>query len=121
MKKTFLKFLFLFTALTPAFAYAQQAGFQTLTGIVNQIGTIVKLLIPIVFGLAVLGFFWGVVKYIFAQGSEDSKADGKKIMLWALVALFVMVSAFGIIRLAQRTLGVGENDTIRVPTIENFR
>jgi hypothetical protein len=39
-------------------------------------------------GLALLFFLWGIVKYIFAQGNETAKVDGKNIMLWGLIGLF---------------------------------
>ena len=37
------------------------------------------------------------------------------IMIAGLVALFVMISVYGIIRLAQNALGVGTETTIGVP------
>lgn len=117
MKKILLKFLAFFTVLTPSLVYAQGQGFGTLTRLIDQIALIVQKLIPIVFGLAILGFFWGLVKYIFSQGNEESKTEGKKVMLWALVALFVMVSVFGIIRLAQDTFEIKNNNPFPPPDI----
>lgn len=120
MKKILLKLVALASVTLPAFVYAQTGkAFTTLTTIINQIGSIIKLLIPIVFALAILAFFWGLVKYIFSQGSEESKAEGKNIMLWALIALFVMASVFGIIQLAQNTLDIQKVDTITPPKV-NF-
>ena len=78
--------------LIPALALAQ-GGLDVIdTNIVGPLGTIVAGLLPVVVGVAILVFFWGLVKYIFAQGSEEAKADGKKIMFWGAVALFVMFS-----------------------------
>lgn len=92
---------------TPILALAQGGGLDVIeTNIVTPLASIVAALLPVVVGIAVLVFFWGLVKYIFAQGSEESKADGKKIMFWGAVALFIMFSIWGIIQLAQQTFDV---------------
>jgi len=52
---------------------------KTLLGSVKGI---VGILIPVVFGLAILLFFWGIVKFIWSEGG--GKEDGKKIMLWGV-------------------------------------
>lgn len=77
---------------------------------------VTKVLIPLVFTLALLFFFWGVAKYIWTQG--DSKEDGKKIMIWGIVALFVMSSVWGLVAFLQSELlgGPGTN-TVPIPTI----
>jgi hypothetical protein len=113
MKKVILVAL----ALVPAFAFAQTlGGIETL---VRSIGRVVELALPVVVGLALLAFFWGLVKFIFAQGNEEAKADAKKIMLWGLIALFVMVAVWGLIRFAQSALGLqeGGGEQIIVPTV----
>lgn len=102
-------------ALTPAFAFAQGA-FNTLTTIVQTLGQIVDLLLPIVFALAVLAFFYGIMLYVFSQSSETKKS-GRGIMLWSLVAIAVMASLFGIIRLAQSTLGIQDIGSITSPRV----
>ena len=107
MKKILSKIaLFAFITL-PTIAFAQTGNiYNQANTFVDSLGKIVKNLIPIVFALGVLGFFWGLVLYIFSQGNEEKKKDGKGIMLWALVALFVMASVWGIIGLAQNAIGI---------------
>ncbi len=96
----------------------ERNAFTKVQSLVDIFGQIVEALIPIAFGLAILAFFFGLAKYIFSAGDEDSKVDGKKIMIWGLVALFVMTSVFGIISLARNTLGTTDNQTIQPPRIE---
>jgi hypothetical protein len=83
-------------ALTPAFTFAQELG--NLNNLLNSFGGLVDLALPIVMALALLAFFWGLVKFIFAAGDEGAKDEGKRIMIWGLVALFVMVSVWGLVR-----------------------
>ncbi|MFZ2484736.1 MAG: pilin [Minisyncoccia bacterium] len=111
MKKVIIAAL----ALVPALASAQQLG--TLTNLVTQIGNIVDLAIPIVFSLALLAFFWGLVKYIFAQGNEESKADGKKIMIWGLVALFVAATVWGLVEFIRTSLGITNVGSVTPPSV----
>lgn len=111
MKKVIISTL----ALAPAFAFAQELG--NINRLMRSIGDLVDLALPIVVGIALLAFFWGLVKYIFAQGNEESKADAKKIMIWGLVALFVMVSVWGLVRFIGNALGIQQGDTIVVPSV----
>ncbi|PIT90870.1 hypothetical protein COU17_03420 [Candidatus Kaiserbacteria bacterium CG10_big_fil_rev_8_21_14_0_10_49_17] len=74
--------------------------------IATLVGSIVKLIniaIPILLGIAVLGLFFGIAKYSFSFGSEESRKSAKDIMIWGVVALFFMVSIWGILTLLQNT------------------
>ena len=112
MKKALI--LGLFAAL-PLLASAQTLG--NIETFIESVGRLVGILLPIVVAIALLVFFWGLVKFIFAQGNEEAKADAKKIMLWGLIALFVMVSVWGLVEFIGNALGVGQGDTIIVPTV----
>ena len=76
--------------------FAELAGF--LICYINQI-------VPLLIGVALLIFFWGIVRYI-ASGGEDGKGKGRSLMLWGVIALFVMVSVFGILQILKGTFGV---------------
>src|SRR3989344_4770138 len=112
MKKVILGVL----AFAPALAFA-----QTLSNIetfVTSVGRVVGIALPIVVAIALLVFFWGLVKFIFAQGNEEAKVEAKKIMLWGLVAMFVMVAVWGLVRFIGEALGVNqEENPIAVPTV----
>lgn len=80
------------------------AALDNLKGLVGDIGNIIDTLIPIIFTLAVLGFFYGLVKYIF--GAEHDKDAAKKTMLWGVVALFVMATVWGLVNFLGEAVGV---------------
>ena len=63
--------------------------------------------------LAIVVFFWGLIQYIF-KGGED-RANGLTTIFYAIIALFIMVSIWGIIHLLQNTFGVG-NASSEVPS-----
>jgi len=95
----------------PLVSFAQSLGkLETLT---DSIKSIVNKVIPIVFAIALLGFFWGLVRYIF--GSEHNKDQAKKTMIWGVVALFVMATVWGLVNFLASNLGVDTGNT--APTV----
>jgi hypothetical protein len=54
-------------------------------------------LIALASALAVAIFFWGLVQYVYAAGNSKTHAKGKDLILWGLLALFVLFSLWGII------------------------
>lgn len=69
----------------------------------------------------VVVFFYGVVQYIWGlrQGDPSKAKIGNSFMTWSLVALFVMFSVYGIIKLAQSIIPGLSDTTISVPRV-NF-
>ena len=60
---------------------------------------LIKAILSLVMLAGVLVFFWGLVKFIAKAGEKDAK-EGKSLMVWGLIALFVMFSFWGIMRFA---------------------
>ncbi len=89
-------FVFCSLLLLPAIALAAPTDFKSLVKIFTDL---LGLAVPVVASLAVLFFFWGIAKYIFSAGSEDQKKEAKNVMTWGLVAIFVMTSFYGILKL----------------------
>ncbi len=107
MKTTGVKILAIaFITLLPMAVSAQ----QRLTGIrelIVSVGDLVRVLTLIIAAVALLAFFFGLAKFIFKVGGDEKAVDaGKTLMIWGLIALFVMVSVWGIIGFFQRELGL---------------
>jgi len=100
------------TALAPlaVFAADVENGLTKLGDLINQAT-------PIVVALALLAFFWGLVTYIFQSGDAEKRKKGLSIMIWGIIALFIMLSVFGIINALQDTLDVGSG-TVTTPQID---
>ena len=73
-------------------------------------------LIPLLIAVAVLVFFWGIIKYIGSQGNDDSRKEARHLMVWGIIALFVMVSVWGLVGLLSTTLG-GTNQPPPTPYV----
>ncbi len=84
---------------------------QTLVDNLNKV--IINPLILLLFSAGLLVFFWGVIEFLLAlnAGAESSKEDGKKHMLWGLIGMFVMVSAYAIVNFIASNICGGGVDT----------
>ncbi len=80
-------------------------NFSNLVGIFLEL---IQAALPVVAALALLVFLWGLAKFIFqVSGDEKAVAEGKNLMKWGLIALFLLVSFWAIIRLIHKDLGFG--------------
>lgn len=102
----------------PVFTFAQQGNLSGIENLVRQFGQILNtLVIPILFALAIIYFFWGLVKYIKSAGDPKAASEGKSIMIWGIIALVVMVSVYGLIAWIQGAFGITSGATPNLPTV----
>ena len=99
-------------AMTPAIALAAD-----LDSVLDQIGDLIGTATPIIVALALLFFFYGLAKYILNSGDEEKKSEGKSVMIWGIIALFVMVSVWGLVNLLANTFEVTDGSTIDIPSV----
>jgi hypothetical protein len=97
----------LFSTVLFTFPLLAVAQVNNLTNAISLAGDLLNRVIPVLIALALVVFFWGLVQYI----RSGKAAGGKDIMIAGLVGLFIMVSVWGIIRIAQNTLGVSNQGT----------
>lgn len=75
----------------------------------------IEQLIPVVIGLTLLVFLWGLTKFIFSAGDEKNIQAGKDLMIWGVIGLFVMVSVWGIVNIVYGSFFSGD---IGIPLLE---
>jgi uncharacterized membrane protein len=104
--------------LTPLVLGAQtfQPTIEPFTDLLAQAQAFVNAAIPFVFALAFLFFLWGVALFIFSAGNEDAKDRGKRIMIWGIVALFVMVAVWGLVNVIAGLTGIRYDQAPAQPT-----
>jgi hypothetical protein len=107
-------------AFAPIFAFAQGTGLSVFQSIVTQAGAILRLLIPMAFGLAILYFFYGIAKYVLSAGDAEKAKEGKSIMIYGVIAIAVMASLFGLVVWLQNVFGVQTGTAIQPPVITGF-
>lgn len=99
-------FLAFLSAFLPAVAGAATLG-DTLVFLSQFLNGVIGLFIT----LGIVVFFWGLIKYLWSMDTENAH-ESLKIMFWGIMAIFVMVSIWGIIRLLATTLKVNNTDPI---------
>ncbi len=110
MKKTALTILLWVTPLISLGATTNTSTSNTVNNLKELGGFILSLLldyvIPIIIGFAVVVFLWGILKFITKAGDEGAQTEGKQLMLWGIIALFVMTSVWGLVHILTNTFGL---------------
>lgn len=79
---------------------------MTLTDLIYEfIDIIVNYIVPLIFGLAVMYFLYGAVRYIKSGGSADKRTEGAKFMTTAIISLFIMLAIWGIVNIFSSFFG----------------
>lgn len=80
-------------------------------GLVTYVLCLIKSsVIPLLFAIAVVMFIWGAIKF-FLIGADDAekKVKGKQFMLWGIIALAVMISIWGLVKILGETFEIRTN------------
>jgi len=80
---------------------------KTFSTFVNEIIGLITLFIPIIVGLAMVTFLYGLVLYIGNSGDESKRKESVQYIIYGLVGLFVMVSVWGLVGMIAGTFGEG--------------
>ncbi|MEO6536291.1 MAG: pilin [Candidatus Paceibacterota bacterium] len=89
----------------------------TITTIITNIEKVINLLVPLVFAIAFVVFIFGVFRYFILGGAnEEKRAQGRQLIMWGLIAFFVMVSVWGLVNLITNTLNLDSSSKPCLPT-----
>ena len=103
--------------LGPLFAFAQ--NFNNVQSAILSIRELINSIIPLIIGVAVLVFLWGLVQYVTAGADEEKKAAARGIIIYGIIIIFVMTAVWGFVRILSTTFFNGTDVTSPVhgPTI----
>lgn len=96
----------------PALVFAASG----IEGAIDSISGIVDAIIPLLIGIALVMFLYGVVMYVVRSGADD-KAKAINYIIYGIIGLFVMVSVWGLVNLVQDTLDIDAGNTPSAPNI----
>jgi hypothetical protein len=96
--------------LLPFVTFAQN---DAINAFVTTINGWVSLLMPTLIAIALVLFLWGVLRYLFSKDGVTKK-EARDFMMWGIVALFVMVSVWGLVKVIQ-TIIFGDNANVTSP------
>ena len=87
-------------------AYATTTEVVDVDTLVQKVNSnIINPLIKLMFALAFLVFVWGVFQFLMNKQDEKNVTAGKQHMIWGVIGMAIMFSAFGIINLIVSTIG----------------
>lgn len=107
-------------------AQAQPGQFRDVQStLVTIIEIINRYIIPLIIGLAVITFLYGVGKYVTAGGEEAEREEARYTILYGIIIIAVMVSVYGLVRFVLNTFGLeqlnqqGLSTIPKIPTVGN--
>ncbi len=108
--------LSIFLGMIPLTAFASHQGSSGgLGGVIQRITSLLNALIPFIITLAMVYFLWGVSQFILHGGDETKRSEGRQTMIYGIIALFVMVSVWGLVALLTNTFGLQSTVAPRAP------
>lgn len=63
--------------------------------------------IPLLIVIATIIFMVGILRYVTAGGDEEKIKAGRNMLIFGIVALAVMISMWGLVKILIDTFGVG--------------
>lgn len=102
--KKFIALSFLFAL--PVLTFAQ--GVTDADSLIRKINNIFNAVIPIFISFAVVYLIYAIVKYIIA-GDEDKRKEGKTMVMYGIIGLFLILSIWGLVNILVRTFGLNNN------------
>ena len=100
-------------ALFPMLAFAQVSDVNDVLG---WFSSFLNAIIPILISLAFVYLLWGIVKFVTAGDDPVKRASGRAAILWGIVALFVMVSIWGLVNILSNTFSLSQTGP-HIPTL----
>lgn len=89
---------------------------MTFASLVNSLIGVINALIPALIGVALIIFFIGIIRYIYNAGDTSARTRGRALIGWGLVAMFVLMSLWGILEVARTSIFGGSSTATTATT-----
>lgn len=93
-------------AILSSLALPFSALAQDLGSIIDIVGELLDAVIPVLMVLATVVFLYGVVTYLTAAGDEEKSKTGKIYIIWGIIALFAMLTIWGLVNVLVNTFKI---------------
>ncbi len=101
----------------PVLAFAQsQNNFSNVQSGIVSVSNIINSLIPLVIAIAVLLFLIGVLRFVTAGGDEEQRESARGMIIFGIIALFVMTAVWGFVNILGSTL-FGDRNVSQPPAV----
>lgn len=79
---------------------------NSIKSILCAISATIYPIIQLLIVLATVVFLWGIIRYIASAGNEEKLKEGKNLIVYGIVGLFVIISVWGLVKLLASSFGV---------------
>lgn len=117
------KILALLASIAPALIVAAGentpagSAARSIDGILNWLIGLAARALPLLILAALVLFLFGIVRRFFWAKEGTDKGEAGKFILWGIVALFVMVSVWGLVNVLKGTFNLDTNNIPAAPAI----
>ncbi len=88
-------------AILSAKVGSKPATFKDFSGIIIEIA---NAFVPILMSLSLIAFLWGIAKTIANSDKPEKRAEGRRVMIYGIISLFVIVSLWQILHMVKVSL-----------------
>ena|SRR3989338_3394796 len=106
-------FYLLSTIFSPLLAFAEPQTIEIFTAtdenlnfttLADKLAEIANAIIPFLIGVAFVAIIWGILKYVRSAGDTEKVAEGRKVIIYGIIALFLMLSFWGFVMMIKNSL-----------------
>jgi hypothetical protein len=94
---------------------ARAENITDLKSLIAYVRATLNSLVPLLFAIAVIGFIWGVIKYIYAGGPQKL-SEARNHIIYSVIAIAVMLSIWGLAEMLKNTFFESSRTPYRPPT-----
>ncbi len=88
----------------------------TIGGMLSVVKNIIDIATIVAVAIALLFFIWGLAQYILS-GPGEKADEGRQRMIYGIIALFVIVSIWGLVNVLNSTFGVTQGGSATLPSV----
>lgn len=108
--------------ILPFMALAQPVPGTDASGLINGVINFISgYIIPLIVGIAILFFMYGVLTYIRAAGDEEKRKEGRNMMIYGIIAIAVMLSVIGLVSVLTNSFAFTSIRTVNPPILPPVR
>jgi TRAP-type C4-dicarboxylate transport system permease small subunit len=90
-------------------AHAQSPGVAVAQQFVAKFNEVILFpIITLLIAVALLVFIWGCFQYIAGAANPATRTEGQKHIMWGIIGMFVMLTAYAILTIAANTFGLND-------------
>ena len=95
----------------------QSGTIRTIGALIIALTNILNTLLVFLVGLAVFFIIWGILGYVRNAGSEEKRKEARAFIVFGLVAVFVMISIWGLLNILANSFRFDNAPTAYTPPI----